>query len=228
MADVSFQIEWDKTGEKFYQTGTDRGVIYPISNSGTYPKGYGWNGLTGVSESPSGAEVTKLWADNINYLNLMSAEEFGFTITAYMYPDEFAECDGSAEIETGVKIGQQDRKRFGFVYRTKIGNDVDGDAKGYKIHCVYGCQAKPSSKDFKTVNDSPEAIELSWECTATPVSVTNFKPTCVVEIDSTKLTAAQLTAIETVLYGTAASGAAAVDARLPLPDEIATIISEAA
>lgn len=224
---VEFNIEWDKTGEKRYETGTDRGVIYPISNAGTYPKGYGWNGLTGVSESPSGAEVTKLWADNINYLNLMSAEEYSMTITAYMYPDEFAECDGTAEIEEGVKIGQQERKLFGFCYRTKIGDDVSGDSKGYKIHCVYGCQAKPSSKDYKTINDSPEAIELSWEVSSTPVAVTGHKPTCTVEIDSTKLTSAQLTAIETVLYGTPGSGAAAVDARLPLPDEIATIISSA-
>lgn len=225
---VAFDIEWDKTGEKRYETGTDRGVIYPISSSGTYPEGTGWNGLTGVSESPSGAEVTKLWADNINYLNLMSAEEYSMTITAYMYPDEFAECDGTAEIEGGVKIGQQERKLFGFCYRTKIGDDVSGDSKGYKIHCVYGCQAKPSSKDYKTINDSPEAIELSWEVSSTPVAVTGYKPTCTVEIDSTKVSAAALTAIESVLYGTAASGSTeAVKGRLPLPDEIATIISEA-
>lgn len=225
---VAFDIEWDKTGEKRYETGTDRGVIYPISSSGTYPEGTGWNGLTGVSESPSGAEVTKLWADNINYLNLMSAEEYSMTITAYMYPDEFAECDGTAEIEGGVKIGQQERKLFGFCYRTKIGDDVSGDSKGYKIHCVYGCQAKPSSKDYKTINDSPEAIELSWEVSSTPVAVTGHKPTCTVEIDSTKISAAALTAIEAVLYGTAATDKAeAVKGRLPLPDEIATIISEA-
>lgn len=227
MADT-FNISWDQTGEKLYETGTDRGVLYVQNSSGAYPEGVAWNGLTGVDESPSGAEVTKLWADNINYLNLTSAEEFSATITAYMYPDEFAQCDGSQEPTGGMKIGQQDRKHFGFCYRTLIGNDTEGNAHGYKIHCVYGCVAKPSSKSYKTVNDSPEAIELSWEVSTTPVPVTGFKPTATVELDSTVLSENALKAVEAVLYGTPASGSTeAVPGRLPLPDELKTIITQA-
>lgn len=227
MADT-FNISWDQTGEKLYETGTDRGVLYVQNSSGAYPEGVAWNGLTGVDESPSGAEVTKLWADNINYLNLTSAEEFTATITAYMYPDEFEACDGSQEPVDGMKIGQQDRKHFGFCYRTLIGNDTEGNAHGYKIHCIYGCVAKPSQKSYKTVNDSPEAIEFSWEVSTTPVSVTGFKPTATVELDSTVLSDNALAAVESVLYGTPASGStAAVPGRLPLPDELKTIITQA-
>lgn len=227
MADA-FNITWDEVGERTYETGTDRGVLYLQNSSGAYPEGVAWNGLTGVDESPSGAEVTKLWADNINYLNLTSAEEFGATITAYTYPDEFAQCDGSAEPVDGMRIGQQERKHFGFCYRTIIGNDTDGNAHGYKIHCVYGCVAKPSQKSYKTVNDSPEAIEFSWEVSTTPVAVTGFKPTATVELDSTVLSANAWTAVEEVLYGTPASGGtAAVAGRLPLPDELKSIIAQA-
>lgn len=227
MADT-FNITWGEVGERTYETGTDRGVLYLQNSSGAYPEGVAWNGLTGVDESPSGAEVTKLWADNINYLNLTSAEEFGATITAYTYPDEFAQCDGSDEPVDGMRIGQQERKHFGFCYRTLIGNDTEGNAHGYKIHCIYGCVAKPSQRSYKTVNDSPEAIEFSWEISTTPVAVTGFKPTATVELDSTVLSANAWAAVEEVLYGTPASGGtAAVPGRLPLPDELKTIITQA-
>lgn len=227
MAD-NFNIKWDEVGERTFETGTDRGVLYVQNSSGAYPEGVAWNGLTGVDENPSGAEVTKLWADNINYLNLTSAEEYGATITAYTYPDEFGACDGSAEPIDGMRIGQQERKHFGFCYRSLIGNDTEGNAHGYKIHLVYGCVAKPSQKSYKTVNDSPEAIEFSWEISTTPVAVEGYKPTATVELDSTVLTDAAMTAVETVLYGTPASGqTAAVAGRLPLPDEIKTIIQNA-
>lgn len=211
---------WDKVGERLFETGVDRGVLYPYKQE-AYQKGVVWNGLTNVNESPSGAEATPLWADNIKYLNLMSAEEFGATIEAYMYPDEFAECDGSAEIAPGVTIGQQKRKMFGFSYRTKIGSDTEGNDKGYKIHLVYGALASPSDKSYGTINDSPEAITFSWTVTTTPVNVTGFKPTAHLVIDSTKVNdAAKMKAIEDVLYGTAVT-----DARLPLPDEVAEIIT---
>jgi K+-sensing histidine kinase KdpD len=181
--------------------------------TGKYPKGVAWNGLTAVTESPSGAEATALYADDAKYLSLMSAEEFGATVEAYTYPDEFAACDGTAEIATGVLIGQQARKTFGMAYKTTLGNDTEGEAHGYKLHIVYGANASPSEKGYKTINDSPEAISFSWEVKTTPVVVTGFKPTASLTIDSTKVDAAMLTAIEDILFGTAEA-----DPRLPLPD----------
>ena len=213
------KIEWDKTGERFYETGVKNGVLY-VQVDGAYPKGVAWNGLTAVTESPSGAEATPLYADDIKYLNLLSAEEFGATIEAYTYPDEFAECDGSASLATGVMIGQQARKTFGLCYRTTIGNDTDGNDHGYKLHIIYGALAAPSEKAYATINDSPEAITFSWEVTTTPVNVTGAKPTASITIDSTKATPEKLTALEKILYGDAE-----VEARLPLPDEIKTLFT---
>lgn len=212
------KLEWDKTGERLYETGVKNGVLY-IPTAGVYSKGVAWNGLTAVTESPSGAEPTALYADDIKYLSLMSAEEYGCTIEAYTYPDEFAACDGSAELATGVSIGQQARSTFGLSYRTTIGNDVDGNEHGYKLHLIYGCLAAPSEKAYATINDSPEAITFSWEVTTTPVSVSGFKPTACITIDSTKVDAAKLTALETKLYGSESE-----EASLPLPDEVATIM----
>ena len=216
------KINWDLTGQRLYETGVDRGVLYPIQPDGKYSLGVAWNGLTAVTESPSGAEATALYADNIKYLNLVSAEDFGCTIEAYMYPDEFAECDGSASIAEGVMIGQQSRKIFGLAYRTLIGNDVDANNHGYKIHLIYGCLAAPSEKSYATVNDSPEAITFSWEVSSTPVNVDGFKPTAIVTIDSTKTAASKLAAVEEALYGTADK-----DAYLPLPDEIVALMAAA-
>lgn len=213
------KLVWDKTGDRTYETGVRNGVLYPQSTNGTYPKGVAWNGLTAVTESPSGAEATALYADDIKYLNLYSTEEFGATIEAYTYPDEFAECDGSASIATGVTIGQQKRKAFGLCYRTVLGNDVDGEDYGYKIHIIYGAMAAPSEKAYNTINDSPEAITFSWEISTTPVSVSGFKPTASVTIDSTKVESAKLKSLEDILYGTESG-----EARLPLPDEIAELI----
>lgn len=221
-----YALEWDKSGERLYETGVDRGVLYPQGSNGTYPKGIAWNGLTNVTESPSGAEATPLYADNIKYLNLISAEEFGATVEAYTYPEEFAECNGESALSNGVAIGQQARKTFGLAYRTKIGNDVDANDHGYKLHLVYGCLAAPSERAYATVNDSPEAITFSWEIKTTPVNVSGFKPTALITIDSTKANATKLAALEVILYGTPASdGQAAVDPRLPLPDEIATLFN---
>ena len=223
------KIKWDKTGERLYETGVKNGVLYPQSSEGTYPKGYAWNGLTAVTESPSGAEVTPLYADDIKYLNLLSNEEFGATIEAYTYPDEFAQCDGSASIATGVTIGQQKRTPFGLSYKTTLGNDVDGNDYGYKLHLIYGALAAPSEKGFSTINDSPEAITFSWEVSTTPVSVDGFKPTASVVIDSTKVNEAKLAALEEILYGKDPTSPEAVDGvepRLPLPDEIAEIFAE--
>ena len=217
------KIVWDKTGEKFYETGVKNGVLYVRSEDGTYPKGVAWNGLTAVTESPSGAEATPLYADDIKYLNLVSAEEFGATIEAYTYPDEFKECNGEAELAAGVNLGQQARKTFGMCYRTAFGNDVDGNDHGYKLHIIYGALAAPSEKPYATINDSPEAITFSWEITTTPVEVTGFKPTASVTIDSTKVAAEKLTALEAILYGTESE-----EAYLPLPDEIAELMKEAA
>lgn len=214
------KIVWDKTGERFYETGVSKGVLYVQSNEGTYPKGVAWNGLTAVTESPSGAEATPLYADDTKYLNLMSTEEFGATIEAYTYPDEFAQCDGSAELAAGVTIGQQPRKTFGMCYRTALGNDVDGSNHGYKLHIIYGALAAPSEKGYTTINDSPEAITFSWEVSTTPVNVTGFKPTASLVIDSTKVAAEKLTALEDLLYG-----GEATEPKLPLPDEIAATIS---
>ena len=225
------KVKWDQTGERLYETGVDRGVIYPQASNGSYPKGAGWNGLTAVTESPSGAEPTPLWANNHKYLTLMSAEEFGATIEAYTYPDEFAECDGSAELTKGVRIGQQKRKAFGFTYRTKIGNDVDGESYGYKLHLVYGALAAPSEKNRQTINEDPEATTMSWEISTTPVEVDGFEPTSHLEIDSTTADPEKLAALETILYGkdpTTLEGPDGVDPRLPLPDEVATLMGAGA
>ena len=213
------KLIWDNTGERLYETGVKQAALYVQSAGGTYPKGVAWNGITAVTESPSGAEATALYADDIKYLSLISAEEFGATIEAYTYPDEFAECDGSASIATGVVIGQQKRKAFGLAYKTTLGNDVDNNDYGYKLHLIYGALAAPSEKAYATINDSPEAITFSWEVTTTPVSVAGYKPTAIVTIDSTKADKTKLAALETILYGTDE-----VEARLPLPDEVATLM----
>lgn len=212
-------LTWDGTSERLYETGVDRGVLY-IPTNGIYDTGYAWNGLTAVTESPSGAEATPLYADNIKYLNLVSAEQFGATIEAYTYPDAFALVDGTARPSAGVSVGQQVRKTFGFSFRTRLGNDVSGTDFGYKLHLVYGALAAPSEKAYATINDSPEAITFSWEVTTTPVPVTGLKPTAIITIDSTKVTPANLTTLEDALYGTAGT-----NARLPLPDEVLAIFA---
>ena len=217
-------IVWDQSGTRTYETGVRNGVLYPIQAGGLYSLGVAWNGLTTVTESPSGAESNPSYADDIKYLNLLSAEEFGATIEAYTYPKEFEECDGSAELTEGVVIGQQKRKTFGLCYKTILGNDVDGEDHGYKLHLVYGCLAAPSEKGYQTVNDSPEAISFSWEVTTTPVSVAGFKPTALITIDSTRAAATKLAALEDILYGTDEPGA---EPRLPLPDEVKTLMSVA-
>lgn len=217
------RLVWDQTGEKLYETGVRMGVLYPINESGIYSTGVAWNGLISVSESPSGAEATALYANDSKYLNLYSTEEFAATVEAYTYPDEFAECDGSASLTEGVMIGQQPRKTFGMCYRTVLGNDTKGEKYGYKIHLIYGAMAAPSEKQYSSINDSPEAITFSWELSTTPVNVTGHKPTASLVIDSTKLTPAQLKAIEDKLYGDDTSGTAS----LPLPDEVLQIIQEA-
>lgn len=216
------KLVWDATGERYYETGVKNGVLY-IPTSGVYSKGVAWNGLTAVTESPSGAEATALYADDVKYLNLYSAEEFGATIEAYTYPDEFAACDGSAELVDGVLIGQQKRTPFGLCYKTTIGNDIDGNDHGYKLHIIYGAMASPSEKAYATINDSPEAITFSWEITTTPVTVAGFKPTSYIVIDSTKADSTKLTALEGILYGSEN-----VEARLPLPDEIKTLMTTGA
>lgn len=216
-------LTWDAIGERLYETGVNQGVLYPQSNLGTYPLGVAWNGLTAVTESPSGAEASPIYADNIKYLSLMSAEEFGASVEAYTYPDEFAVCDGSAELSTGVTIGQQTRKSFGLAYKTLLGNDIEKNDYGYKLHLIYGATAAPSEKAYATVNESPEAITFSWEISTIPVSVTGFKPTASITIDSTKVDAANLAALEAILFGTAGT-----DARLPLPDEVASLFTGAA
>lgn len=257
------RLEWDKTGERLFETGVDRGVLYPAM-SGAYPKGVAWNGITAVNEAPSGAEPTALYADNIKYLTLLSAEEYKYTIEAYMYPDEFAACDGSVSISEGVVINQQKRHPFGLSYRTLIGNDADGQEHGYKLHLIYGGLASPSQKDHKTVNDNPDASTMSWKVDCTPVNVPGYKPTASIEIDSTKIPAEKLTKLENILYGgdytaltqqpadwttnyknyfektgenyVPVSGSSAPtwssgkyysgnDARLPLPEELITILS---
>lgn len=222
------KLKWDQTGERLYETGVRMGVLYPIQTGGVYSKGVAWNGLTAVTESPSGAEASPLYADDIKYLNLLSNEEFGATIEAYTYPDEFAECDGSASIAEGVYIGQQARKTFGLCYRTVLGNDVDSNDYGYKLHLIYGAMAAPSEKGYSTINDSPEAITFSWEVTTTPVNVTGFKPTASLTIDSTKVDDAKLAVLEGILYGkdsTTEGGTDGVEPRLPLPDEIAKLLA---
>lgn len=219
------KLVWDKTGDRLYETGVKNAVLYVRDSGGAYSKGVAWNGITAVTESPSGAESNPLYADDIKYLNLISNEDFGATIEAYTYPDEFAECDGSAEIVAGVKIGQQKRKTFGLCYRTTLGNDVDGNDHGYKLHIIYGATAAPSERAYATINDSPEAITMSWELSTTPVTVTGFKPTAHLEIDSTKVKAEELTKFEEILYGK--DGAEQTGPRLPLPDEIATLFTAA-
>ena len=216
------KLVWDQIGDRIYETGVKMGVLYP-QESGAYPKGVAWNGLTAVTESPSGAEASPMYADDIKYLNLMSNEEFGATIEAYTYPPEFEACDGSASIATGVSIGQQSRKAFGLCHRTTVGNDTDGNDHGYKLHLIYGALAAPSEKAYATINDSPEAITFSWEVTTTPVDVTGFKPTASVTIDSTKVDAGKLKALEDILYGSESE-----EARLPLPDEIIELMGEEA
>lgn len=216
------KIVWDETGKRFYETGVKKGVLYP-QVEGAYPKGVAWNGLTAVTESPSGAEPTPLYADDIKYLTLMSAEEFGATIEAYTYPEEFEKCDGSAEVATGVTIGQQARQTFGMSYVTTLGNDVKNNEYGYKLHIIYGALASPSEKSYSTINDNPEAITFSWEVSTTPVAVTGFKPTATLVIDSTKVDSAKLAELEAILYGSESE-----EARLPLPDEIIEKIGTAA
>lgn len=208
-------LVWDAAGEKFYETGVDRGVLYLADSNGNYDNGYAWNGLTTVTESPTGAEATPTYADNIVYANLISVERWAGTIEAYTYPDEFAECDGSNEAQIGVFIGQQPRRKFGFAYRTIKGNDVDGNELGYKLHLVYGATAAPSEKAYATVNDSPEMITFSWELTTVPVSVSGMKPTASITIDSTKVDGSALSALEQILYGSVG-----VDPRLPSPDDV--------
>lgn len=256
------KLVWDQTGERLYETGVKNGVLY-IPTNGVYDKGVAWNGLTAVTESPSGAEATALYADDIKYLSLMSTEEFGATVEAYTYPDEFAQCDGSASLAKGASIGQQPRKTFGLSYKTTVGNDVDGNDYGYKLHLIYGALAAPSEKAYSTINDSPEAITFSWEITTTPVNATGYKPTASITIDSTKADTEKLAALEKILYGdiyTALSSQpddwstnykqyytktgndyvavtgesappwsndtyySAAEARLPLPDEIKTLL----
>lgn len=216
------KLLWDQDGQKLFETGVSNGVLY-VKSGVSYGTGVAWNGLTAVTESPSGAEANPLYADNIKYLNLISAEEFGATVEAYTYPDEFGACDGSAELTPGVIIGQQGRKPFGLSYKTLLGNDSDGTSYGYKLHIIYGALAAPSEKAYATVNDSPEAITFSWELTTTPVSVNGHKPTASITIDSTKVDAEKLKALENVLYGTESSAP-----RLPMPDEVASIFSNPA
>lgn len=214
------KIIWDQTGERLYETGVKQGVLYVQNDDGSYPQGVAWNGLTAVTESPSGAEATPLYADDTKYLELFSNEDFGATVECYTYPEEFAACDGSAELAPGVKIGQQARKAFGLCYRTTLGNDVKGNDYGYKLHLIYGAKAAPSEKAYSTINDSPEAITFSYEVTTTPVNVTGFKPTSSLTIDSTKVAPEKMAALEEVLYGNDTD-----EARLPLPDEVVTLIA---
>lgn len=216
------KLVWDQSGKRLYETGVDHGVLYPIQTGGVYSKGVAWNGLTAVTESPSGADVNDIYADNMKYLGLVGAEKFGATVEAYTYPDEFAECDGSVELVKGATIGQQNRKVFGMVYRTVIGNDVDGNEHGYKLHLIYGATAAPSEKAYNTINEDPEAITFSWELSTTPVNVTGQKPTASLTIDSTKADPTKLAELEKILFGDTET-----EPRLPLPDEIAQLLNVA-
>lgn len=216
------KLVWDQSGKRLYETGVDHGVLYPIQTGGVYSKGVAWNGLTAVTESPSGADVNDIYADNMKYLGLVGAEKFGATVEAYTYPDEFAECDGSVELVKGATIGQQNRKVFGMVYRTVIGNDVDGNAHGYKLHLIYGATAAPSEKAYNTINEDPEAITFSWELSTTPVNVTGHKPTASLTIDSTKADPTKLAELEKILFGDTET-----EPHLPLPDEIAQLLNVA-
>lgn len=216
------KLVWDQSGKRLYETGVDHGVLYPIQTGGVYSKGVAWNGLTAVTESPSGADVNDIYADNMKYLGLVGAEKFGATVEAYTYPDEFAECDGSVELVKGATIGQQNRKVFGMVYRTVIGNDVDGNEHGYKLHLIYGATAAPSEKAYNTINEDPEAITFSWELSTTPVNVTGHKPTASLTIDSTKADPTKLAELEKILFGDTET-----EPHLPLPDEIAQLLNVA-
>ena len=216
------KLVWDQSGKRLYETGVDHGVLYPIQTGGVYSKGVAWNGLTAVTESPSGADVNDIYADNMKYLGLVGAEKFGATVEAYTYPDEFVECDGSVELVKGATIGQQNRKVFGMVYRTVIGNDVDGNEHGYKLHLIYGATAAPSEKAYNTINEDPEAITFSWELSTTPVNVTGHKPTASLTIDSTKADPTKLAELEKILFGDTET-----EPRLPLPDEIAQLLNVA-
>lgn len=216
------KLVWDQSGKRLYETGVDHGVLYPIQTGGVYSKGVAWNGLTAVTESPSGADVNDIYADNMKYLGLVGAEKFGAAVEAYTYPDEFAECDGSVELVKGATIGQQNRKVFGMVYRTVIGNDVDGNEHGYKLHLIYGATAAPSEKAYNTINEDPEAITFSWELSTTPVNVTGHKPTASLTIDSTKADPTKLAELEKILFGDTET-----EPRLPLPDEIAQLLNVA-
>ncbi len=227
MAEDAKKLVWDAVGEHYYETGVDHGVLYPMTESNKYGDGVAWNGLTAVTESPSGAEATALYADNIKYLNLISAEEYGYTIEAYTYPPEWEECDGSAQPTPGLSVGQQKRKLFGFCYRTLVGNDTDGQDHGYKLHLVYNCLAAPSERNHQTVNDSPEAVTFSWEVSTTPVTMTGYKPTACLTIDSTKVDSTKLASLEKILYGkdpTTTQAKDGVAARLPLPDEVVQLL----
>ena len=214
-------LKWDENGKRFYETGVSKGVLYKLDSSGKYTNGVAWNGLTGVTQKPTGADETKLYADNIKYLSLRAAEEFEATITSYTYPDEFAECDGSAEMEDGITIGQQERKTFGFCYRTELGNDIKKEEYGYKLNLVWGATASPSERDYKTINDSPEAIEFSWDITTTPVEVEGYKPTATMTIDATKVDPTKLVALEKKLYGDTDT-----EPELPLPIEVYNILKK--
>ena len=216
------KLEWDKSGEKLYETGVKNCALYVFRNN-AYDKGIAWNGITGITESPSGAEASPLYADDIKYLNLISNEDFGATLEAYTYPKEFEECDGTAEISNGVSIGQQNRKTFGLVYKTTLGNDVDNNNYGYKLHIIYNALAAPSEMAHNTVNDSPEAAEMSWECSTTPVAVSGFNPTSHIVIDSTAVNAEKLKTLENILYGSSEPESVA---RLPLPDEVAEVLKQ--
>lgn len=215
-------LTWDQVGERLYETGVDRGVLYIPNGSGIYDEGVAWNGLTAVTESPSGAEASPQYADNIKYLNLVSAEEFGATLEAFTYPDEFGQCDGTSAPAAGVLLGQQSRKTFGLSYRTRLGNDLNGVDYGYKVHLIYGALAAPSEKAYATINDAPEAITFSWEISTTPVNVTDYKPTSLIVVDSSVVDSADLAALEDILYGTEG-----VDPRLPLPDEVVSLFAGA-
>jgi hypothetical protein len=234
MPNYAEYIKWDEAGKRFYETGTKKGVLYPNDDTGAYGTGVPWNGLTGVTESPSGAEETPLYADDQKYLSLYSAEEFGYTIEAYTYPDEWEECDGSAEVAPGVAAGQQARKGFGFSYVTTLGNDKKGETYGYKLHLIYGSKASPSEKGYESINDSPNAVQFSWEVKTTPEPIdlpnTSYKPTSCIVIDSTKADATKLAALEAILYGVAAheedgQQVEAVLPRLPLPAEVIQLMA---
>ena len=218
---VSKKLVWDNVGERFYETGVKNCALYLQNTDGSYPKGVAWNGISAINESPSGAESSPIYADDTKYLNLISNEELSASIEAYTYPDEFAECHGSAEIATGITIGQQPRKAFGLAYKTTLGNDIVGNEYGYKLHLLYGCKAAPSEKAYSTINDSPEAITFSWEISTTPVNVKGFKPTSNLTIDSSKVDPEKLAALEAILFGSESA-----EARLPLPDEIITLVGE--